>query len=107
MAEPGWDLKSEDGLRDAGAEAEKRIDANRLARVTKFLAEVAAVPATERASEEFQQADLVRRTSIRWYVGEHVRVGCRRRRWGTTRNSGRWFADRTNIRAANGLEEAG
>ncbi|MYB31001.1 MAG: hypothetical protein F4Y20_00295, partial [Acidobacteria bacterium] len=50
-----WNLATEKGLREAFAEAEKRIDPNRLARVTEFLEEVAAVPPHERASEEFQR----------------------------------------------------
>ena len=74
MNEPGWDLNSEDGLRAACAEVEQRIDPNRLARVTKFLAEVAAVPAAERASWEFQKR-IWCENPIRWtkaYVGEET-----------------------------------
>ena len=48
------DLKTDEGLREACAEAERRIDPERLATVTKFLEEVAAVPQHERPSREFQ-----------------------------------------------------
>lgn len=89
MAEPDWDLKSEDGLRAASTEAEQRIDPNRLARVTKFLEEVAAVPAAERASQEFQNRiwcdNPIRQT--RAYVGEETLEDGELRQW---------FADRTN-----------
>ena len=89
MNEPGWDLNSEDGLRAACAEVEQRIDPNRLARVTKFLAEVAAVPAAERASWEFQKR-IWCENPIRWtkaYVGEETLEDEKLRKW---------FADRTN-----------
>ena len=90
MAEPGWDLKSEDGLRAAGAEAEQRIDPNRLARVTKFLTEVAAVPAAERASREFQNRiwceNPIRSTKA--FVGAEALADEKLRQW---------FAVRTNV----------
>ena len=93
MTEPSWDLKSEDGLRVACEEAEQRIDPNRLARVTKFLEEVAAVPPHERASEEFQRriwlSDLIAGAwGGTWgWVPEEALANPRHRRW---------FADRTN-----------
>lgn len=89
MNEPRWDLKSEDGLRAACAEAEARIDSNRLGRVTKFLEEVAAVPAAERASQEFQNR-IWCENPIRWtkaYVGAETLADEKLRHW---------FADRTN-----------
>ena len=48
------DLKTDEGLREACAAAERRIDPERLATVTKFLEEVAAVPQHERMSRDFQ-----------------------------------------------------
>ena len=51
-----WDLKTDHGLRAACAEAQERLDPAHLARVTKFLQEVAAVPPDKRAEETFQQA---------------------------------------------------
>ena len=89
MTEPSWDLKSEDGLRAAGAEAAQRIDPNRLARVTKFLEEVAVVPQRERASREFQKR-IWRENPIRWtktYVGAETLEDEKLRQW---------FADHTN-----------
>ena len=89
MTEPSWDLKSEDGLRAAGAEAAQRIDPNRLARVTKFLEEVAVVPQRERASREFQKR-IWCENPIRWtktYVGGETLEDEKLRKW---------FADRTN-----------
>ena len=50
-----WDLETEEGLRAACEAGEKRIDPGRLATVTRFLEEVAAVPAYERASRRFQE----------------------------------------------------
>ena len=98
MNEPGWDLTSEDGLRAACAEAEKRIDPNRLARVTKFLAEVAAVPAAERASREFQKR-IWRENPIRW---TKAFVGAEALEDGELRQ---WFADRTNTALPGGWRE--
>ena len=92
MVEPGW--KSEDGLRKACAEAEKRIDPNRLVRVTKFLEQVANVPPRARASEQFQRriwlSDLI---PGMWggtygWVPEEALGNPELRRW---------FADRTNV----------
>ena len=104
MAEPGWDLESEDGLREACAEAEKRIDPNQLARVTKFLTEVAAVPAAERASEEFQRRiwsnNLVAGMSggtYEWLPEEAL---------GNPKHR-RWFADRTNVRLPSDWKKRG
>ena len=48
------DLKTDEGLREACAAAERRIDPERLATVTKFLEEVAAVPQHDRMSRDFQ-----------------------------------------------------
>ena len=48
------DLKTDEGLREACAAAERRIDPERLATVTKFLEEVAAVPQHDRVSRDFQ-----------------------------------------------------
>ncbi|MCY4431346.1 MAG: hypothetical protein OXC11_13270 [Rhodospirillales bacterium] len=104
MAEPSWDLKSEDGLRAAVAEAEKRIDPNRLARVTKFLEEVAAVPQSERASEEFQRR-IWRDNPIHdpgynayEFVGERELSSPELRTW---------FADQTNAELPTDWKERG
>ena len=89
MTEPGWDLESEGGLRAACEEAEKQIDPERLAGVKKFLEEVAAVPAAERASEEFQRRVWLRNPiadTLRWVPDEALGNPELRQ----------WFADRTN-----------
>ena len=104
MTEPRWDLATEEGLREACAELEGRIDPERLAQVTQFLEEVAAVPPHERASEEFQRRiwsnDLIVRTSEGTYdwLPEEALGNLQHRRW---------FADRTNAELPTDWQKRG
>ena len=89
MTEPSWDLATVEGIREACAAADERIDPEHLATVTKFLDEVAAVPPHERASEEFQRRIWLRNPiayTMGW-VPEEALANPELRQW---------FADRTN-----------
>jgi|GEM_PF-2160993 len=99
-----WNLATEEGLRQACVEVEKQIHPNRLARVTKFLAEVAAVPPHERASEDFQKriwsSNLVAGMpggTFEWLP--KAALGNQKHR--------RWFADLTNAQLPTDWEERG
>ena len=89
MTEPSWNLETEEGLREASAAAEERVDTGHLATVTKFLEEVAAAPPDERASEEFQRRIWLRNPiahTMGW-VPEEALANPELRQW---------FAYRTN-----------
>ena len=99
MTDFKWDLETEHGLRGASADAEKRIDPERLVRVTKFLEEVAAVPQHERTAATFQETiwcdnpicdtgvDLVRKQA---FADDQLR---------------NWFAKQTNIKLPREWQE--
>lgn len=94
------DLKSDEGLRKACAEVEERIDRERIARVTAFLEEVAAVPPADRATQEFQDRiwwkNPIRDTNN--FVGEEELSNPELRTW---------FADRTNAELPTDWKERG
>ncbi|MDE2881059.1 MAG: hypothetical protein OXP70_04355 [Acidobacteriota bacterium] len=92
MTQP--DLKTDSGLREACADMERRTDPERLATVTQFLEDVAAVPRWERASREFQ-IQIWKNNPIHdpgWntyeFVGESKLSSAELRTW---------FADRTSV----------
>ena len=104
MTDFEWDLESEDGLREACAEVENRIDPEALALVTAFLEEVAAVAHSERASEEFQRriwsSDLIAGMwggTYGWVPKDALGNPDHRL----------WFADRTNAQLPVDWKERG
>ena len=100
MTEPSWDLATEEGLRDACAEVEERIDPEHLARVTAFLEEVATASPADRATQQFQnkiwRENPICDTSN--FVGEEELSSPELRTW---------FADRTNAELPTDWEERG
>ena len=98
------DLKTDEGLREACAAAERRIDPERLATVTKFLEEVAAVPQHERMSRDFQiriwKDNPIHDPGYNVYefVGERELSAPKLRTW---------FADQTNAELPTDWKERG
>ena len=99
-----WNLTTEEGLREACAEVEGRIDPEKLARVTAFLGEVAAVPQGERANAEFQ-----RRIWLENPIASATDAELGPRPKAVLDNTGfrRWFADRTKGELPKDWEQRG